>query len=52
MQAIGLYKGQRSTLYTVITASRAVEVDSSAIGRAAIVESGSATGGAVGVSWL
>jgi len=49
VQAAGLYKGQSSTLYTVVTTSRAVEVGSGAIGRAAMVKSGSAAGRAARV---
>ena len=45
MLASGLYFRERSsTLYTVITASKAVEVSNSAAGKAAIVELGSAAG--------
>jgi len=41
---LGLYFRERSsTLYTVITASKVVEVSSSAIGRAVIVKLGFAT---------
>ena len=50
MQAAGLYKGQSSTLYTVITVSEVVEVSSSTIGRAAIVKSGLAVGRAARVN--
>ena len=43
--ALGLYFRERSsTLYTVITASEAVEVSNSAVGKVVIVKLGSATG--------
>ena len=45
MLALGLYFRERSsTLYTVITASKVVEVSNSAAGKAVIVELGSAAG--------
>ena len=51
MLALGLYFRERSsTLYTVITAGKAVEVSSSAVGRAAIVKSGFAVRRAARVS--
>ena len=49
--ALRLYfREQRSTLYTVITAGEAVEVSSSAAGRAAMVELGLAAGRAARVN--
>ena len=49
--ALGLYFRERSsTLYTVITAGEAVEVNSSAVGRAAIVKLGLAAGRAARVN--
>ena len=51
--AAGSYsREQSSPLYTLVTASGAVEVSSSATSRAAIVESELAAGRAVRVSWL
>jgi hypothetical protein len=51
--ASGLYFRERSsTLYTVITAGEAVEVSSSAAGRAAMVELGLAAGRAARVDQL
>jgi len=48
--ALGLYFRERSsTLYTVITIGKVVEVSSSAIGRAVIVKLGFAIGRAVRV---
>ena len=48
--ASGLYFRERSsTLYTVITASEAVEVSNSAVGKAVIVKLGLAAGRAVRV---
>ena len=44
------FREQRSTLYTVITAGEAVEVNSSAVGRAAIVKLGLAAGRAARVN--
>ena len=46
------FREQRSTLYTVITAGEAVEVSSSAAGRAAMVELGLAAGRAARVDQL
>jgi len=49
--AVGLYsKGQSSPLYTVVTASKAVIVSSSAVGKAAIVKLGLAAGRAARVN--
>jgi len=44
-----VFQGAKLSLYTVITASRAVEVSYSATGRAAIVKLGLAAGRAVRV---
>ena len=44
------FRERSSTLYTVITASEAVEVNSSAIGKAVIVKLGLAVGRAVRVN--
>ena len=53
VQASGLYFRERSsTLYTVITAGEAVKVSSYAVGRAAMVELGSAAGKAARVDQL
>jgi len=50
MPAMGSYsREQGSPLYTVVTVGRAVEVSCSAVGRAAMVESGSAAGRAARV---
>ena len=51
--ALGLYFRERSsTLYIVITASEAVEVSNSTVGKAAIVELGLAVGRAARVNQL